>query len=235
MAVRSERKSVYGTEVSPDLISRVTDAVIDEVREWQNRPLDPVYPVVFFDALRVKAGGPMSLPPQGKIFANRSAECSSRPLLLQAIGRQTSHAGRTTVTITSSHGEHARARAALTRIAGFFEHLRKTAEQLTALDRWYRIATHSASWGPITAISPLYQLQLELVAAGRRRHDSGAVAARYRHAIGGLSVRFLAGQSVRNPADSKEFSAHGRPALADSKLFAAHRFVSCWIRGTISC
>src|SRR3954463_4196551 len=45
---------LYGTEVSPDLISRVTDAVLDEVREWQNRPLEPVYPVVFFDALRVK-------------------------------------------------------------------------------------------------------------------------------------------------------------------------------------
>ena len=45
---------LYGTAVSPDLISRVTDAVLDEVREWQNRPLDPVYPVVFFDALRVK-------------------------------------------------------------------------------------------------------------------------------------------------------------------------------------
>jgi hypothetical protein len=64
---------------------------------------------------------------------------TSRPLLLQAVGRQTSHAGRTTVTITSSHGEHARARAALTRIAGFFMQLRKTAEQLTALERWYRI------------------------------------------------------------------------------------------------
>ena len=45
---------LYGTEVSPDLISRVTDAVLDEVREWQNRPLDAVYPVVFFDAMRVK-------------------------------------------------------------------------------------------------------------------------------------------------------------------------------------
>ncbi|MYI06920.1 MAG: IS256 family transposase [Gemmatimonadetes bacterium] len=41
-------------EVSPDLISRVTDAVLEEVREWQNQPLDGVYPVVFFDALRVK-------------------------------------------------------------------------------------------------------------------------------------------------------------------------------------
>jgi transposase-like protein len=45
---------LYGAEVSPDLISRVTDAVVDEVREWQNRPLDPVYPAVFFDALQVK-------------------------------------------------------------------------------------------------------------------------------------------------------------------------------------
>jgi hypothetical protein len=68
---------------------------------------------------------------------------TSRPLLLQAIGRQTSHAGRTTVTVTSSHGEHERARTALTRIAAFFAQLRKTAEQLTALERWYRILTRA--------------------------------------------------------------------------------------------
>jgi len=45
---------IYGTEVSPDLISRVTDAVLEEVKDWQGRPLDACYPVVFFDALRVK-------------------------------------------------------------------------------------------------------------------------------------------------------------------------------------
>ena len=44
----------YGTEVSPDLISTVTDGVLAEVTAWQSRPLEPVYPVVFFDALRVK-------------------------------------------------------------------------------------------------------------------------------------------------------------------------------------
>jgi hypothetical protein len=44
----------YGTEMSPDLISKVTDAILDEVREWQSRPLESIYPVVFFDALRVK-------------------------------------------------------------------------------------------------------------------------------------------------------------------------------------
>ena len=44
----------YGTEVSADLISTVTDGVLAEVTAWQSRPLETVYPVVFFDALRVK-------------------------------------------------------------------------------------------------------------------------------------------------------------------------------------
>jgi len=45
---------MYGTEVSPAFISTVTDAVMVEVGVWQNRPLEVMYPVVFFDALRVK-------------------------------------------------------------------------------------------------------------------------------------------------------------------------------------
>ncbi len=52
--IQGHLAELYDTEVSPDLISRVTEAVLDEVREWQNRPLVPVYPVMFFDALRVK-------------------------------------------------------------------------------------------------------------------------------------------------------------------------------------
>lgn len=47
-------EEMYGVLVSPDLISQVTDAVMEEVREWQNRPLERLYPVVFFDALRIK-------------------------------------------------------------------------------------------------------------------------------------------------------------------------------------
>jgi len=45
---------MYGVEVSPTLISNVTDAVIDEVKQWQNRPLNAVYPIVFMDCLVVK-------------------------------------------------------------------------------------------------------------------------------------------------------------------------------------
>ncbi len=47
-------RDLYGMEVSPDLVSAVTDAVLDEIATWQARPLEPVYPLVFFDALRVK-------------------------------------------------------------------------------------------------------------------------------------------------------------------------------------
>lgn len=47
-------RDLYGIDVSPDLISTVTDAVLEEVSAWQQRPLDPAWPLVFFDALRVK-------------------------------------------------------------------------------------------------------------------------------------------------------------------------------------
>lgn len=47
-------RELYGIDVSPDLVSAVTDAVLDEIATWQARPLEPVYPLVFFDALRVK-------------------------------------------------------------------------------------------------------------------------------------------------------------------------------------
>jgi hypothetical protein len=45
----------YATEISPEFISSVTDEVMAEVTAWQSRPLEPMYPVVFFDALRVKS------------------------------------------------------------------------------------------------------------------------------------------------------------------------------------
>lgn len=52
--VQAHLREMYAVDVSPDLISSVTDAVMAEVTTWQSRPLEPMYPVVFFDALRVK-------------------------------------------------------------------------------------------------------------------------------------------------------------------------------------
>jgi putative transposase len=55
--IQSQLAKLFATEVSPDVVSRVTDAVPDEVREWQNRPREMVYPVVCFEALWVKIRG----------------------------------------------------------------------------------------------------------------------------------------------------------------------------------
>jgi putative transposase len=52
--IQGHLRELYGVEVSPDLVSTVTDAVLEQVAEWQNRPLDAFYALVFFDALRVK-------------------------------------------------------------------------------------------------------------------------------------------------------------------------------------
>jgi putative transposase len=52
--IKAHLEDIYGVEVSPDLISSVTEAVIEEIREWQTRPLEAVYPIVYLDALRVK-------------------------------------------------------------------------------------------------------------------------------------------------------------------------------------
>jgi len=52
--IRRELKRMYGVEVSAELVSKVTDGVLEELRDWQNRPLDAVYPIVYIDALVVK-------------------------------------------------------------------------------------------------------------------------------------------------------------------------------------
>src|SRR5260370_26044385 len=86
--IQAHLQELYSVEVSPDLRTPVTDAVLEEVREWQNRPLDPVYPVIFFDALRVKIATrawcatkrSMSRSPSTATASRRCSGCgSSRP------------------------------------------------------------------------------------------------------------------------------------------------------------
>ncbi len=52
--IEAHLKEIYGVDVSPTLISTVTDAVQEEVRAWQNRPLEALYPILYMDALYVK-------------------------------------------------------------------------------------------------------------------------------------------------------------------------------------
>jgi putative transposase len=52
--IQAHLRELYGIEISPELVSAVTDAVLDEVAAWQARPLEAVYAIVFFDCLRIK-------------------------------------------------------------------------------------------------------------------------------------------------------------------------------------
>jgi putative transposase len=52
--IQGHLEEIYGIEVSPTLISNVTEAVVEEVKAWQSRPLDPLYPILYMDALMVK-------------------------------------------------------------------------------------------------------------------------------------------------------------------------------------
>jgi putative transposase len=52
--IKLHLEEIYQVEVSPSLISSVTDAITDEVKAWQSRPLDAVYPIIYLDALVVK-------------------------------------------------------------------------------------------------------------------------------------------------------------------------------------
>ena len=60
--IQGHLEEIYGVEVSPTLISSVTDEILSEVKEWQNRPLEEVYPIVFFDAIR------MSIRDEGRVI-----------------------------------------------------------------------------------------------------------------------------------------------------------------------
>ena len=52
--IQGHLRDLYGVDVSADLVSAVTDAVLEEIAEWRNRPLEPLYALVFFDAIRIK-------------------------------------------------------------------------------------------------------------------------------------------------------------------------------------
>jgi transposase-like protein len=80
----------YDVEVSPEFISSVTDAVMAEVGAWQARPLEPMYPVVFFDALRVKIREDAVVRNTASIW--RWGSCRTAPATSSVCGSRTRRA-----------------------------------------------------------------------------------------------------------------------------------------------
>jgi putative transposase len=88
--ISAHLEEIYGVEVGRDLISKVTDAVMDDARAWQTRPLDDVYPVVFLDALvlKIRDGGTV----QRKAYYSRWASTSTVTARCSACGFKTPRA-----------------------------------------------------------------------------------------------------------------------------------------------
>ncbi|SDE14484.1 Transposase, Mutator family [Aquimonas voraii] len=84
--IQGHLAEMYAVEVSPEFISAVTDEVMAEVGAWQARPLEPMYPVVFCDALRVK------IREDGAVRLGRGRS-GTRNLAYQRIHRLSVHVG----------------------------------------------------------------------------------------------------------------------------------------------
>jgi len=69
--IQGHLEEIYGVEVSPTLISNVTEAVMEEVRAWQNRPLDAIYPIVYLDALYLKIRDSGHIQNKGHLCCDR--------------------------------------------------------------------------------------------------------------------------------------------------------------------
>ena len=96
---------LYGIEVSPQLISTVTDAVLEEVGRWQSRGLDALYALVFFDAIRVK------MRDEGMVATRRCIWRSGFPARAQGSARDLDRADRGGEVLDARH-ERAEATAA---------------------------------------------------------------------------------------------------------------------------
>jgi len=86
-----------GVELSADTISKITDAVLDECKAWQHRPLDPVYPILYIDALVVKVRDSPALPGRGtRAEPVRPALAPRRPLRAHPalVGEVPAHRGQ---------------------------------------------------------------------------------------------------------------------------------------------
>ena len=79
--ISAHMKEIYGVSVSAEFISRVTDDVLEDVRTWRSRPLQDFYPVVFFDALRVKVKSGNTITPKALYLALAVKADGSREVL----------------------------------------------------------------------------------------------------------------------------------------------------------
>jgi putative transposase len=166
---------LYGTEISPDLVSAVTDAVLEEVAAWQNRGLETTYAVVFFDAIRVKIRNE-GLVSNRAVYLAIGVRCSGHKEILGLWIEQTEGAKfwLRVMSELRNRGVQDILIAVVDGLKGFPEAITsvfpKTVVQ-TCIVHLIRYSMHFASWKerrPIgAALKPIYQAESAVLARER--------------------------------------------------------------------
>ena len=166
---------LYGTEISPDLVSAVTDAVLEEVAAWQSRALDSTYAIVFFDALRVKIRDE-GLVSNRAVYLAIGVRCSGHKELLGLWIEQTEGAKfwLRVMTELRHRGVQDILIAVVDGLKGFPEAITSVFPQTvvqTCIVHLIRFSMHFASWKERrligAALKPIYQA--ESAASARER------------------------------------------------------------------
>lgn len=186
--IQAHLREIYGTEISPELVSAVTDAVLDEVGQWQSRPLEPVYAIVFFDCLRVKIRDEGSVKNKA-VYLAIGVRCSGHREVLGIWIEQTEGAKfwLRVMTEIRNRGAHDVLIAVVDGLKGFPEAISTVfpeAQVQTCIVHLIRYSMQFASWkerkAVAAALKPVYRAESAEVARERlEEFDAGTWGRKY--------------------------------------------------------
>jgi putative transposase len=186
--IQAHVRELYGLDISPDLVSAVTDAVHEEVSAWQSRPLEPVYAVVFFDALRVKIRDEGAVRNKA-VYLAIGIRCSGHKEILGLWIEQAEGAKfwLRVMTELRNRGTQDILIAVVDGLKGFPEAIESVfpqAEVQTCIVHLIRYSMQFASWKErrmiAKALKPIYQAETAALAAERlEAFDQGAWGEKY--------------------------------------------------------
>jgi putative transposase len=173
--IQAHLRELYGIEISPELVSAVTDAVLDEVSAWQARPLEAVYAIVFFDCLRIKIRDEGAVKNKA-VYLAIGMRCSGHKEVLGIWIEQTEGAKfwLRVMTEIRNRGTHDVLIAVVDGLKGFPEAINAVFPEAlvqTCIVHLIRYSMQFASWKERKAIAaalrPIYGAESATVAAAR--------------------------------------------------------------------
>jgi putative transposase len=186
--IQAHIRELYGLDISPDLVSAVTDAVHDEANAWQSRPLEPTYAIVYFDALRVKIRDEGAVRNKA-VYLAIGIRCSGQKEILGLWIEQSEGAKfwLRVMTELKNRGTQDILIAVVDGLKGFPEAIESVfpqAEVQTCIVHLIRYSMQFASWKERKAIAkelrPIYQAETAALAAERLElFDAGEWGTKY--------------------------------------------------------